>query len=134
MGFRNSYIEISTEIDLNDYDSDIMEYMEPDNINDALELMERWGYSDGDIIAHMLEDMDTSDFLEKVSSVLTVETALALVKDVYEYGHSIQVRTLTAKDNQIKDLVNDTIGLKQRVDDLLALNHTVIKESNDGDS
>ena len=134
MGFRNSYIEISTEIDLNDYDSDIMEYMEPDNINDALELMERWGYSDGDIIAHMLEDMDTSDFLEKVSSVLTVETALALVKDVYEYGHSIQVRTLTAKDNQIKDLVNDTIGLKQRVDELLALNHTVIKESNDGDS
>jgi hypothetical protein len=127
MGWRNSYIEISTEIDLNDYDSDIMDYMEPDNINDALDLMERWGYSDGDIIAHMLEDMDTSEFLEKVSSVLTVETALALVKDVYEYGHSIQVRNLTVKDNQIAEL-------KQRVDDLLALNHTVIKESNDGDS
>ena len=62
-----------------------------------------------------------------VSSVLTVETALALVKDVYEYGHSIQVRNLTVKDNQIAEL-------KQRVDDLLALNHTVIKESNDGDS
>ena len=115
MGWKNSYIEISTEIDLNDYDSDIMEYMEPDNINDALELMERWGYSDGDFIAHMLEDMDTSDFLEKVSSVLTVETALALVKDVYELGNSIQVRNLTAKDNQIAEL-------KQRVDDLLALN------------
>ena len=127
MGWKNSYIEISTEIDLNDYDSDIMDYMEPENINDALDLMERWGYSDGDIIAHVLEDMDTSEFLEKVSSVLTVETALALVKDVYEYGHSIQVRTLTAKDNQINEL-------KQRVDDLLALNHTVIKESNDGDS
>ena len=134
MGWKNSYIEISTEIDLNDYDSDIMDYMEPENISDALDLLERWGYSDGDIIAHVLEDMDTSEFLEKVSSVLTVETALALVKDVYEYGHRIQVRTLTAKDNQIKDLVNDTIGLKQRVDELLALNHTVIKESNDGDS
>ncbi len=125
MGWKNSYIEISTEIDLNDYDSDIMDYMEPDNINDALELMERWGYSEGDIIAHLLEEPDA--FYSIVSSVLTVETALALVKDVYEYGHSIQVRTLTAKDNQINEL-------KQRFDDLLALNHTVIKESNDGDS
>ena len=121
MGWRNSYIEISTEIDLNDYDSVIMNYMEPDNINDALELMERWGYSEGDIIAHMLEDMDTSTFLAKVSNVLTVETALALVKDVYEYGHSIQVRNLEVKSNQITEL-------KQRVDDLLALNHTVITE------
>ncbi len=47
--------------------------------------------------------------------------ALSLVKDVYEYGHSIQVRNLTAKENQITEL-------KQRVDDLLALNHTVITE------
>jgi hypothetical protein len=122
MGWRNSYIEVSTEIDLNNYDDEIMEYMEPDNINDALELMERWGYSDGDIIEHMLEGMDDSVFLEKVSNILTVETALALVKDVYEYGHSIQVRNLTAKENQITEM-------KQRVDDLLALNHTVIKEN-----
>ena len=122
MGWGNSYIEVSTEIDLNNYDDEIMEYMEPDNINDALELMERWGYSDGDIIEHMLEGMDDSVFLEKVSNILTVETALALVKDVYEYGHSIQVRNLTAKENQITEM-------KQRVDDLLALNHTVIKEN-----
>ena len=53
--------------------------------------------------------------------MLTVETALALVKDVYEYGHEIQVRNLTAKTNQVTEL-------KQRVDDLLALNHTVITE------
>jgi len=119
MGWRNSYIEISTEIDLNDYDSDIMDYMEPENINDALELMERWGYSEGDIIEHMLEEPDA--FLAKVSNVLTVETAVALVKDVYEYGHSIQVRNLEVKSNQITEL-------KQRVDDLLALNHTVITE------
>ena len=125
MGWRNSYIEISTEIDLNNYDDEIMDYMEPDNINDALELMERWGYSEGDIVAHLLEEPDA--FYSMVSSVLTVETALALVKDVYELGNNIQVRNLTAKDNQIAEL-------KQRVDDLLALNHTVIKESNDGDS
>jgi hypothetical protein len=67
----------------------------------------------------MLEEPDA--FLAKVSNVLTVETALELVKNVYEYGQSIQVRNLTAKENQIKEL-------KQRVDDLLALNHTLITE------
>ena len=119
MGWRSSEIEVTSVINLDDYDDEIMEYVEPDNIIDAMELMDRWGYSDGDIIEHMMED--PSVFLEKVANVLTVETALALVKDVYEYGHSIQVRNLTAKENQIKEL-------KQRVDDLLALNHTVITE------
>ena len=120
MGWRNSYIEVSTEIDLNDYDDDIMEYMEPDNISDALELLERWGYSDGDITAHLLEDPDA--FLRIVSDTLTVETALALVKDVYELGQGIQQRNLTSKENQITEL-------RQKVDELLALNHTVIKEN-----
>ena len=119
MGWRRSEIEVYHCVDLSDYDDEIMEYMEPDNIIDAMEMMDRWGYSDGDIIEHMLDEPDA--FLAKVSNVLTVETALALVKDVYEYGHSIQVRNLTAKENQIKEL-------KQRVDDLLALNHTVITE------
>ena len=125
MGWRNSYIEVSTEIDLNNYDDEIMDYVEPDNINDALELMERWGYSEGDIVEHLLEEPDA--FLRIVSSVLTVETALALVKDVYEVGKDIRTRNETVKDNQIAEL-------KQRVDDLLALNHTVIKESDDGNS
>lgn len=102
MGWRSSEIEVYHCIDLSDYDDEIMEYVEPDNIIDALELMERWGYGDGDILDHMLEEPST--FLEKVSNVLTVETALALVKDVYEYGQSIQVRNLTAKENQIKEL------------------------------
>jgi hypothetical protein len=119
MGWRSSEIEVYHCIDLADYDDEIMEYVEPDNIIDAMELMDRWGYSDGDILEHMMED--PSAFLEKVSNILTVETALELVKNVYEYGHSIQVRNLTAKENQIKEL-------KQRVDDLLALNHTIITE------
>ncbi len=102
MGWRNSYIEVTTEIDLNNYDDEIMEYVEPDNISDALDMLEGWGYTDGDIIEHMLEEPST--FLEKVSSVLTVETALALVKDVYEYGHSIQVHNLTVRSNQIDEL------------------------------
>ncbi len=119
MGWRNSYIEISTEIDLNDYDNDIMEYMEPDNLSDALDLLERWGYSDGDITAHLLEDPDA--FLRIVSHTLTVETALALVKDVYELGQNILKHRLDTKENQITELT-------QRVDDLLTLNHTVITE------
>ena len=127
MGWRNSYIEISTEIDLNNYDDEIMDYMEPDNIIDALELMDRWGYSDGDILDHMLEDMDNELFLSKVADILTVESALDLVKKVYQYGDTIRIRNMTAKDNQITEL-------KQRVDDLLALKHTVNKEDNDGDS
>jgi hypothetical protein len=121
MGWRSSEIEVTTTVDLCDYDDEVMEYVEPDNIEDALELMERWGYSDGYILAHMLDDMDNELFLSKVADILTVESALSLVKDVYVYGRDAQVRHLTAKDNQIKEL-------KQRVDDLLALNHTVITE------
>lgn len=121
MGWRNSEIEVTSVINLDDYDDEIMEYMEPDNIIEAMEMMDRWGYSDGDILDHMLEDMDNELFLSKVADILTVESALSLVKSVYEYGHSIQVRNLEAKSNQINEL-------KQRVDDLLALNHTVITE------
>ena len=40
---------------------------------------------------------------------------------MYEYGHNIMAHNLTVKANQINEL-------KQRVDDLLALNHTVITE------
>ena len=118
MGWR-SEVEVTSVIDLADYDDEVMDYVQPDNIEDALELMERWGYSDGDIIDHMLEEPDA--FLARVSDVLTVETALELVKNVYEYGHSIQVRNLEAKSNQINQL-------KEKVDDLLAMNHTIIKD------
>jgi len=103
MGWRNE-IEVTTTIDLCDYDDEIMDYVEPDNINDALEMMERWGYSDGDILAHMLDNMDNELFFSKVAGVLTVESALSLVKDVYVYGRDAQIRHLTAQDNQIQEL------------------------------
>ena len=102
MGWRSSEIEVYHTVDLADYDDEIMEYMEPENIIEAIEMMERWGYSDGDIIEHMMED--PSAFLEKVSNILTVETALKLVKDVYEYGHSIMAHNLTVRQNQIDEL------------------------------
>ncbi len=123
MGWR-SEIEVTSTIDLCDYEDEIMEYVEPDNIIDAIEMMNRWGYSDDAILEHMLEEPDA--FLAKVSNILTVETALQLVKDVYKYGYDIQVRNTTAKDNQIAEL-------KQRVEDLLALNfmHKTKEESDD---
>lgn len=102
MGWRRSEIEVYHCVDLSDYDDEIMEYMEPDNIIDAMELMDRWGYSDGDILEHMMEEPST--FLEKVANILTVETALGLVKDVYEYGHGIMAHNLTVRQNQIDEL------------------------------
>ncbi len=102
MGWRDSHIEVTTTIDLDDYCDEIWDYMEPDNISDAMETMDRWGYTDGDILDHMMED--PSAFLEKVSSILTVETALALVKNVYEYGHGIMAHNLTVRSNQIDEL------------------------------
>lgn len=125
MGWRRSDIEVTSTIDLADYDDEIMEYVEPDNIIDAMEMMDRWGYSDGDILAHMLDDPDA--LLSKLADILTVESALDLVKSVYQYGDTVRIRNITAKDNQISEL-------KQRVDELLALNHNLIKEGNDGDS
>jgi hypothetical protein len=104
MGWRRSEIEVTTTIDLDDYADEVMEYMEPDNISDALDMMEGWGYSDGDILDHMLEGMDNELFLSKVADILTVESALSLVSSVYNYGRTIQMRNITAKDNQLQEL------------------------------
>tara|TARA_Y100000004_G_C8706457_1_gene323987 strand:- start:51 stop:413 length:363 start_codon:yes stop_codon:yes gene_type:complete len=104
MSWRRNEIEITSTVDLADYDDEIMEYVQPDDISDAMELMDKWGYSDGDILDYMLEDMDNDYFLSKLSDILTVESALELVKNVYEYGKSIQVRTLTNTQNQLHEL------------------------------
>jgi len=104
MGYRSSEIEVTTTIDLCDYDDEILEYIEPDNISDALELMERWGYSEGDFLRHMLDHNDTEFFLEQVSDILTVETALQLVTDVYNMGNNARTERETNLRNQISHL------------------------------
>jgi hypothetical protein len=104
MGWRDSHIDVTTTIDLDDYADEIMEYMEPDTISDALDMMEGWGYRDGDILDYMLEGMDNEMFLSKVADILTVESALSLVSSVYNYGRTIQMRNITAKDNQLQEL------------------------------
>lgn len=113
MGWR-SEIEVTTTIDLSDYDDEIMDYVEPDNIIDAMEMMDRWGYSDGDILGHMLENMENSVLLSKLSDVLHVDSALDLVRSIYHYGHDV-------RDSKDQALRNQITELQQRVDDLLAL-------------
>lgn len=114
MGWRNSEIEVYHCINLDDYDDEIMAYVEPDNISDALDMMEGWGYSDGDILGHMLENMENSVLLSKLSDVLHVDSALDLVKSIYHYGHDV-------RDSKDQALRNQITELQQRVDDLLAL-------------
>ena len=114
MGWRGSEIEVYHCIDLSDYDDEIMDYVEPDNIIDAMEMMDRWGYSDGDILGHMLENMENSVLLSKLSDVLHVDSALDLVRSIYHYGHDV-------RDSKDQALRNQITELQQRVDDLLAL-------------
>ena len=96
MGWRRSEIEVTNVVDLCDYDDEIMEYVEPDNIVDALELMERWGYRDGDILTHMLEDITDSDLTEALLSRLTVHSALRLAGQLHDMGAEILKRDVKA--------------------------------------
>lgn len=95
MGWR-SEIEVTNVIDLCDYDDEIMEYVEPDNIVDAMELMDRWGYSDGDILTHMLEDITDSALTEALLSRLTVHSALRLAGQLHDMGAEILKRDVKA--------------------------------------
>ena len=121
MSWRSSEIEVTSVINLDDYDDEIMDYVEPDNISDAFDLLERWGYSDGGILGHMLENMDSSVLLSQLSDVLHVDSALDLVKSIYHYGHDV-------RDSKEQALRNQITELKQKVDELLALNHTLVTE------
>lgn len=117
MGWR-SEIEVTTTIDLCDYDDDIMEYVEPDSIEDALELMERWGYSDGDILSHLLEDLTDSGLTEALLSRLTAHDALRLAGLLHDKSVEVLKRNVSATQT-----LNDE--LRERIK---------VLESNDGDS
>ena len=95
MGWR-SEIEVTNVIDLCDYDDEIMDYVEPDDIEGAMELMERWGYRDGDILTHMLEDITDSALTEALLSRLTVHSALRLAGQLHDMGAEILKRDVKA--------------------------------------
>lgn len=116
-------ITVEATVDLEYYRDDVIDALQPDDIDDALECLENWwGYTDVDVLGCLLQDMDSDLLIEKISQCLDVSSALTLVERLHEYTvHSSKQRE-QAKDNQIQDLT-------RRVDDLLSLNHTVIKES-----
>jgi len=116
-------ITVEATVELEYYRDEVIYALQPDDIDDALECLENWwGYTDVDVLGCLLQDMDGYLLMEKLSECLDFSSALTLVERLHEYTiHSSKQRE-QAKDNQIQDL-------KRRVDDLLSLNHTVIKES-----
>lgn len=116
-------ITVEATVDLEYYRDDVIDALHPDDTEAALECLENWwGYTDVDVLGCLLQDMDSDLLIEKLSQCLDVSSALTLVERLHEYTISIRKQRENTKDNHIKDL-------QQRVDDLLSLNHTVIKET-----
>jgi hypothetical protein len=116
-------ITVEATVDLEYYRDDVIDALQPDDIDDALECLENWwGYTDVDVLGCLLQDMDSDLLIEKISQCLDVSSALTLVERLHEYTLSFSKRSEQAKDKQIQDLT-------RRVADLLPLNHTAIKES-----
>ena len=117
-------ITVETTIDLEDYRDEVLDALQPDDIEDALEyLQEWWGFTEVDVLGCLLQDMDSDLLIEKLSECLDVSSALTLVERLHEYTISFSKQRENTKDNHIKDL-------KDKVDNLLAVcNHTVIKEA-----
>ena len=116
-------ITVEATVDLEYYRDDIIDALQPDDIDDAVQYLEEWwGFTDVDLLGCLLQDMDSDLLMEKLSQILDVSSALTLVERLHEYTLSFSKQREQAKDKQIQDLT-------RRVDDLLSLNHTVIKES-----
>ncbi len=116
-------ITVEATVDLEYYRDDVIDALQPDDVEDALENLENWwGFTDVDVLGCLLQDMDSDLLIEKLSQCLDVSSALTLVERLYRSTLYFSKQREQAKDNQIQDL-------KRRVDDLLSLNHTVIKEA-----
>ena len=116
-------ITVEATVDLEYYRDDVIYALQPDDIDDALECLENWwGYTDVDVLGCLLQDMDSDLLIEKISQCLDVSSALTLVERLHEYTVHFSKQREQAKDRQIQDLT-------RRVADLLPLNHTAIKES-----
>ncbi len=116
-------ITVEATVDLEYYRDDVIDALQPDDVEDALENLENWwGFTDVDVLGCLLQDMDSDLLIEKLSQCLDVSSALTLVERLHEYTIGFSKQREQAKDNQIQDL-------QQKVGNLLALNHTVIKET-----
>lgn len=116
-------ITVEATVDLEYYRDDVIDALQPDDVEDAVQYLEEWwGFTDVDLLGCLLKDMDSDLLMKKLSECLDVSSALTLVESLHEYTLSFSKQREQAKDKQIQDLT-------RRVDDLLSLNHTVIKES-----
>jgi hypothetical protein len=116
-------ITVEATVDLEYYRDDVIDALQPDDVEDAVQYLEEWwGFTDVDLLGCLLQDMDSNLLMKKLSECLDVSSALTLVESLHEYTLSFSKQREQAKDKQIQDLT-------RRVDDLLSLNHTVIKES-----
>ena len=116
-------ITVEATVDLEYYRDDVIDALQPDDVEDAVQYLEEWwGFTDVDLLGCLLQDMESDLLMKKLSECLDVSSALTLVESLHEYTLSFSKQREQAKDKQIQDLT-------RRVDDLLSLNHTVIKES-----
>lgn len=117
-------ITVEATVDLEYYRDDVIDALQPDDIDDALECLESWwGFTDVDVLGCLLQDMDSDLLIEKLSQCLDVSSALTLVERLHEYTISFSKQRENIKDNHIKDL-------KDWVDDLLTVcDPSVIKEA-----
>ena len=116
-------ITVEATVDLEYYRDDVIDALHPDDVEDAVQYLEEWwGFTDVDLLGCLLQNMDSDLLMAKLSECLDVSSALTLVESLHEYTLSFSKQREQAKDKQIQDLT-------RRVADLLPLNHTVIKES-----
>jgi len=98
-------ITVEATVDLEYYRDDVIDALQPDDIDDALECLENWwGYTDVDVLGCLLQDMDSNLLMGKLSECLDVSSALTLVERLHEYTISFSKQREQAQNNQIQDL------------------------------
>ena len=77
-------ITVEATVDLEYYRDDVIDALQPDDVDDALECLENWlGYTDVDVLGCLLQDMDGYLLMEKLSEWLDFSSALTLVERLH---------------------------------------------------
>ena len=73
-------IVVEATVDLEYYSDDVIDALQPDDIEDALQFLEEcWGYTDADVLGCLLQDMDSDLLMEKLSQSLDVRDRKSVV-------------------------------------------------------
>ena len=72
-------ITVEATVDLEYYRDDVIDALQPDDVEDAVQYLEEWwGFTDVDLLGCLLQDMDSNLLMKKLSEFLDVSSALAL--------------------------------------------------------